>query len=780
MKVTKHLLEEFIRIGDIAPQTLCDTLSQIGLEVESFQAIKIPDGVVVGKVIDKAQHPNADKLSVCQVDIGSQTLQIVCGASNVATEQYIALATQGTKLNTPKGELCIAPTTLREVRSEGMICSSVELGLPQTNEGIMVLDSSIGELKLGRALNTYPIFNNFIIQIGITPNRGDCLSVIGVARDLSVALGVPFSLKSYQDENTALGIGRVLQMANEGKNNASLLYKVANIISIHTPLNIQLSLLMCDIALQSGLQNFLSFASHLSGVILKPYRFGDFSKSNLINNAEAQIIIKQDEEGFDCTYNQNKLARIGVFYPKNDIGNESVILEASYVNPEVLSQLLHTHKEIQKDSELTYKTTRGSNPNLLLGMQILCDLLIKYAHVEIYSSSHHLSTKEENIGIKTTFSYILELLGEQICKEDIALILKRLGFKIEASFDESFFMATPPEYRHDIKMPQDIAEEILRIYRINKVTSIPLTFQEYPQACNEQYQFYKYKRELIKKACAIGFTESIHYVFYDKDKLKALNLLTLPDTLDLINPINNELNTLRSSLIPAMLDTIERNLCYGIESIALCEIGICYDSARNEIERLAFAVNALQQEERFPYPKGIKWDFYRFCDQLSKIIGNFTLQEYPFSSSLLTHPYQKALIVQDHKQIGYVAKINPMSGYSFEGFICEINLNDITINQQKASAFSKHQTSLRDLTLLIDTHTTFDQIKTAILREQIPFLIEIYPIDLYSHESLGSQIALSLRLKFQAQDKTLQEEEVKHSIQQILTLLDQTFNATLR
>ena len=197
MIITRSWLEEFIDISKISTDEICKTLNAIGLEVDSVEKISIPSKVVVGKVIKKEKHPDADKLNICQVDIGSKVEQIVCGASNVDENQFVAVATVGAVLG---DDFKIKAAKLRGVESNGMICSSTELGLPKLNDGIMVLDNSIGELVLGKELKDYPLINDDVIEIGLTPNRGDCLSILGVARELSAYYNIPLNIFEKQLE----------------------------------------------------------------------------------------------------------------------------------------------------------------------------------------------------------------------------------------------------------------------------------------------------------------------------------------------------------------------------------------------------------------------------------------------------------------------------------------------------------------------------------------------------------------------------------------------------
>ena len=206
MIITRTWLQEFVDISQIVSDDICKTLNSIGLEVDSLEKNRIPAGVVVGLVTEKVKHPDADKLNICQVDLGSTTVQIVCGAKNVAEGQYVPVATVGCDLG---NNFKIKKAKLRGVDSHGMICSSTELGLPKLNDGILELDSSIGELVLGKELNEFKLLNDDIIEIELTANRGDCLSINGVARELAAYYNLTMPEFEKNIEYNDIGIGQV-------------------------------------------------------------------------------------------------------------------------------------------------------------------------------------------------------------------------------------------------------------------------------------------------------------------------------------------------------------------------------------------------------------------------------------------------------------------------------------------------------------------------------------------------------------------------------------------
>ena len=239
MIVTRSWLNEFIDLSSVSNEKLYETFNAIGLEVDSINQIEIAQKVVIGKVLSCEKHPDADKLNVCQIDIGSGKRQIVCGAANVLDAEYVAVATIGAVL---PGDFVIKHAKLRGVESEGMICASSELGLPDMGKGIMILDDSIGALTVGAELASYPNVGDTIIELELTANRGDCLSVYGVARDLSAALDIEMKRFEYkQEDKIKLGIAREAEIHTEGNMDGDLHYKLATIENIAASFLMKLS-----------------------------------------------------------------------------------------------------------------------------------------------------------------------------------------------------------------------------------------------------------------------------------------------------------------------------------------------------------------------------------------------------------------------------------------------------------------------------------------------------------------------------------------------------------
>ncbi|GAA8665073.1 phenylalanine--tRNA ligase subunit beta [Helicobacter pylori] len=763
MKLSVNDLNVFVNTPkDVAK--LCEDLSRLGLEVESCIPCVAPKNVVVGKVLEKAPHKNAEKLSVCQVDVGKEVLQIVCGAKNVAPNQFVPVALNGVLI----GSTTIAKTELRGVESFGMICSSIELGFPKINDGILELDESVGELVLGKELNEYAPFNTHVFEISLTPNRGDCLSVLGIAREISAFYHTP--LKPIKALNFTPKSDLITLSAGENIESHLAYYLICN-YSLKTPLNIKLSLAHNNALSENDLNNFIEFSAHFSGVILNAYS---------LNTTPVDLSVKNDENNLESVYiNHQKRSTIAIKHQDQKDLSECLLLEASYTDPVSLSLKLHALKDktLQKDNALIYRSARGSNPNLSDGLNFL-SVHLKATILESKQTEHSLKDRTLTFQLED----ITEILGLAVEAEKIQGILKNLGFKIsvkEPNSNPQILEVIVPNFRHDIKTIQDIAEEILRFVGIDNLVSKPLHCVSSKNS-NPHYDTHRFFENLKHKALACGFKEVIHYVFYSKEKQQKLGFEVLEDPLELQNPITTELNTLRTSLVCGLLDASLRNKNLGFKSIALYEKGSVYNSKREEIQKLGFLASGLQKKESYPDAKGKTWDFYSFAECVSRIIGDFSLEKLT-AQTPINHPYQSAKIIQNNEIIGVIAKIHPKVIQEldlFESYYAEIDAFKLKRPAMLLKPFSIYPSSVRDLTLIIDENTAFSRIKKALKDAQIPNLSEILPLDIFKESD--NTIALSVRCVIHSLEKTLNDEEVNSAVQKALEILEKEFNARLK
>jgi phenylalanyl-tRNA synthetase beta chain len=322
MIVTKEWLNEFVDLSNISTAKICEALNSIGLEVDSVNKPNIADGVVVGFVKECVKHPDADKLNICQVDIGSETVQIVCGAKNVAAGQFVPVATVGTVLGE---DFKIKKAKLRGAESHGMICSTTEIGLAKLNDGILELDDSIGELKLGKNLNEYPLLDDSVIEIELTANRGDCLCINGVAKDLCAYFSIPLKELDLTINEDIRAIGRILDVDYSGEVDSNLLYKVVDTKNLEISLLCKLRVATIDKSKKTDIETIVEYASHSTGVLLNVYTQNITQKEDKIH-----LTIHNDENGFTCIDGNVPLSKVAIEAGEIDKDDTTVVIEASY------------------------------------------------------------------------------------------------------------------------------------------------------------------------------------------------------------------------------------------------------------------------------------------------------------------------------------------------------------------------------------------------------------------------------------------------------------------
>ena len=301
---------------------------------------------------------DADKLNVCKVDIGTSIRQIVCGASNVRVGLDVVVATIGAVM--PSG-MVIKPVKLRGVESEGMICSASEIGLEDCQNGIIELDSSVGKYKLGQEASTIATFSDDLIEIELTANRGDCLSIRGVARDLSAAYDRPLiQTHINEDEDRRVGIGRILSLSHENNLDVNLRYRAVNLKDLTLPFIVRLRLAQIEDSREADIEALMLYVTHSSGVILRAYNYGFFCNENEIM---AKVELSEDENNFAVIKSSEKASIVGVIQydvSKVTYNEGTVLLEASYIPPDIISKKMSLSKIDSCPS--FYRSSRGSEP----------------------------------------------------------------------------------------------------------------------------------------------------------------------------------------------------------------------------------------------------------------------------------------------------------------------------------------------------------------------------------------------------------------------------------
>ncbi len=780
MIITKSWLNEFINIEDKSADELAKTLNSIGLEVDRVVEYKIPQKIVFGHVIECERHPDADKLNVCKVDVGTAVYQIVCGAANVKKGLHVAVATLGAIM--PNG-LEIKPVQLRGVDSEGMICSASELGLADIGSGIIEFDNSIGKIVLGQELSQNKYLQDTLIEIELTANRGDCLSIYGVARDLCAAYSRPLvKIADGEGEERRMGIGRILQLTHADDLDVNLRYKAIDIKEMKVPFLTSLRLAQIEEKQSSDLDAFLFYGTYTTGVALRAYDY-EFFKVSEGSEKKAKIALNLDNLGFATIFAKDQVASV-VGINQNDASKMSknegiVIIEASYVPPHIISKQMAQNKI--PSGHLFYRTSRGSEPKLNIGLNYFIGMFDKSSTSEIYGGTIELCDDHEPVVISVSLDEINSIIGMNIDKTTITKILQNLGFDIGKSQGTNFVISVP-RFRHDILNKQDVVEEIVRLVGIDNIKSKPFLLKE-KNALSAGYFEFKKLRKYRHSAANQGFFETVHFVFNEKSKLKEYGFTCIDETLELLNPIVNTLDTMRPTLMLGLLNAVSLNTKSGYKDVRLFEIGSVFSAAREESTKMGFIYSGdAYKDGILNSGKSSKMDFGSFVQLISNVVGDIDLVAYTPTHDL-ANPYQCAKIVFKGQEIGELFKLHPMVQDAFDldqTFVCEIDFSKLSFDLIEAKPTSKYQASFRDLSLVIPQNLPYTEVQKVIDECKSQQVVRFYPINKYIDFNLGENASLTIRFVLQSLEKTLEEDDITSNMNAILNALNEKLGLTLR
>ncbi len=776
MIVSRYWLQEFVDISGINDDKLYEALNTIGLEVDSIENITIPDGVVIGYVKQCEKHTQADKLSVCQVDIGDKTLQIVCGAKNVAKDMFVPVATVGTILG---DDFTIKQTTLRGESSVGMICSSSEIGLPKTNDGIMALDDSIGELIVGKELNEYKLLNDTIIDIELTANRGDCMSVYGVARDLGVYFDIKQNDLDLNITHSDKAVGQAFSFAAHKDMVSNVLLSGADISTFETKILYDIRTAIAGCHSDNSLKNIASYATHSVGVLF------DIIAHRLKQNdlGLSVIDIKPDSRGFDSIYSSEKITTIGIDSNETNIPKETttsnLAIVALYINPDTINKMVFD-KKIKTD-DIYYKSSRGSEPNLNLGIKYF-QYILNLCGASIYSGYKKLTNNKQITSLTIDINDINNIIGQNIEQQTIVKILENLQFSLKP-IDTTIFEIVVPYFRTDIKNIADITEEIVRMIGIDNITAVPLSIAERNKQ-NYTTTKQNFLNNIKQKAVASGFYEQVSFLFANRQQTAKYGFDVIEEKKDLSNPINSELDTMRTTLLLNLLESAKLNQNQGLAQVMLFELGEVYDKSRNQRNELSFLFCGYKESANIQnQSKPDKVDFPIFVRKIVDIIGEFELVASTSTKNSLTNPYVCADIVQNSQTIGYIAQLHIDVADDFDidqTYICTIDIDMLKQKNIKVKPYSKYQAVHRDISIVAPKDMPYIEIANCIKSLKIEQIQKFDLVDIYTDKKLKKHESLTIRFLLQSHDDTMSEENITKIMDDIVLHLDQKLGLKLR
>ena len=806
MKISYNWLKQFIKIDWKSDET-SSLLTDLGLEVEiveKYQSVKGGlEGIVVGHVLTCEQHPNADRLKVTTVDIGdSNPIQIVCGASNVAAGQKVPVATIGTVLYDKNGNsFVIKKGKIRDVESHGMICAEDELGLGSSHEGIMVLDS---KLKPGTLASTvFNIENDEIFEIGLTPNRADAMSHLGTARDLKAGMlqkgiNVEFitpSVSNFRVDKRTLKLDVDVQDTKLCPRYCGV--TISGIAVKPSPDWLQNRLKSIGINPKNNIVDVTNYvlhelgqplhafdASKISGkVIVKTLKSG--TKFTTLDDVER---ILHEEDLMICDSN-GPMCIAGVFGGKNSGVSEntnSIFLESAYFNPVSIRK---TAKRHTLSTDASFRFERGIDPTITeYALKRAALLIQEVAGGEITMDIVDIYQKKiEDFPVFLNFEKTRKLIGQDLPKETIKNILASLDIKITSVSDAGLGLIIP-SYRVDVQREVDVVEEILRVYGYNNISfSKKLNATVSNSARTEDY---KIQNLIANQLNSLGFNEMMANSLTTAEYAKLSDLLKNEHNVTMLNPLSNDLATMRQSLLFSGLEAVSYNINRRNSDLKLFEFGKTYHNYDNvyiEVKHLSLFLTGNRNDESWTNAQRPS-DFFLFKGYVQSVfdrLGINKTKNQPFANDVFAEGIAFSVGNDVLVEFGTVKKsILKNFDTKQEVFYADFNWSAILkliSNKIKFVEIPKYPEVRRDLSLLINDEISFESIyKVARLSEKT-FLKEIDLFDVYQGKNLpNGKKSYAVSFTIQDNSKTLEEDQIDKVMKKIQKNLETELGASLR
>ena len=797
MLVSYNWLKQYTNIEDNATD-LAEKITRGGIEVEGVEYLADNiSNVVVGYVETKEKHPDAEKLNVCTVNVGEEDkLQIVCGAPNVDAGQYVIVAKVGATLPGIK----IKKAKLRGVESQGMICSLKELGLNQSvvpknyQDGIYVFES---EQKLGADAVEVLGLNDYILDLSITPNRADALSMRGLAYELGALYNQKVTFADSEvEENYSDTELKVVVESDSCKNYLGQVVK--NIEVKDSPLWLQTRLMNSGIRPINNIVDITNFVLLEFGQPMHAFDKDLVGNSIVVRNAKEGEVLetldgeerKLQESDLVITDGTKPIALGGVMGGKNtEVSNntKNIILESAYFNPVSIRRTSAAHG-LRSDSSARFE--KGIDPNMQkAAIQRAVKLILELCPNATVEASVGVVNKEEEKEVVIGTSYINNYLGITLSTEEITSILESLSFSVEVDGEE--LTVKIPTRRPDISIKQDLVEEVIRIYGYDNLASTLPKFSKTTKGGLTYSQ--RAIRDLRKVYVGLGFNDTINYSLVS-DEESTQYTLDNHHKVRLMMPMTETHSTLRQSLIPGLLNTVQYNVARKQKDLKLLEIGrVFFGSGDDNIQpkETLYLSGALTGEEN-----STKWlkessviDFYTAKGYLEVIFERLGLDEkvlYKKAKIDGMHPGRTAEVYLGEKLIGFIGEIHPVVASDKdlnETYVFEINLDEVISESKvkpKYEEVTKYPEITRDIAMLVDLADEYQNIYDVIESINSKLITKIELFDLYvGPELLVGKKSIALTITYSDKQKTLTDEEVTKVHEKVLKALDE-YGAIIR
>jgi phenylalanyl-tRNA synthetase beta chain len=814
MKISYNWLRDYIDIPS-NPEETAHILTFCGLEVEAIESISAIEGnlegVLIGEVLSCDKHPDADRLTLCQVDYGQGPVQIVCGAPNVAPGQKVVVATPGSRLYPDGKELLIKKSKIRGQESSGMICAEDELGLGKSHDGIMVLEPSAA---IGmEAASYFGLMPDSVFEIGLTPNRSDAASHIGTARDLHAYFSIQDDitsasrlrlpeLDSFRIDDTSLPIAVEIQDKEACPRYSGI--SISGIRVGHSPAWLQDKLKAVGLRPLNNVVDITNFvlmelghplhafdAGKIRGqrVVIRAEREGTpfITLDGITRNLSSEDLMICDAEGGMCI--------AGVFGGESSGVSEAtttVFLESAYFSP---SHIRRTARRHGLNTDASFRFERGADPEMTIvalkraAMLIreICGGRISSDIVDIYPEPILPRT------ISLRRRSLERMAGCIIPSEIVEKILNALGFKINSKNEEGWELLAPL-FKADVSREADVMEEILRIYGYN---NIPLPAQiSFPPDVASYGDEESLRNVISDSMVARGFSEAMNNSL-SSSAYAALGIYDGSLSVQMMNALSSELDVLRQSLLPGLLETLSHNINRQHKDLRFFEFGTVYSKKSetgsvteryNESKVLSIIISGKSFPENWRDPNR-KSSIFDLRHELEMVFSGLGLSP-EYSGSEDRPPFQSVISYRTgNKELAYCGQISQVVlqrfGIEQAVFYAEVDYEVLSKRAAKVktefSPLPRFPEVRRDLALVIDKSCSYASMEQSARKLGRPYLKDVNLFDVFEGESLGSgKVSYAMSFILRDEQSTLTEKQIEDTMSRILSGFEKEFGAKLR
>ena len=786
MKLSTNFLKDYIDI-DVDVKQLAEDMTRVGNEYDSASNLINATKLVIGQITECEPHPDSDHLHLCKVNIGTEVLDIVCGAPNARTGLKVIVALDGAILP----DKTIKKGMIRGQESNGMLCSIAELGLehkflkPEDSEGIAELGE---EAEIGGDPIKYLQMDDGVIDFELTANRGDLLSILGMAYEVGAIYDKEVKDVDLKHKESGEDINKTFKTEVETENCSKLLVKkVENVKIEESPIFIKNRLIASGIR---PINNVVDISNYVMLELGQPLHFYDADKLGnklvvrmaedgekltTLDNVE-RTLTSEDIVIADATHGVGLAGVMGGLETEVEPDTKNIIIESAIFDS---VKVRKTSKKIVR-SEASNRFEKGLDPERTkMAIERACKLLEEYAGGTVVTGTvEYDKTNNKEKEIEITFKNINDVLGTIIPNEEILNVFRKLGFTYKVNGEK--IKVTVPTRRLDISIKEDLIEEVSRIYGVDNIEG------KLPIVPMRKGSYDKTQREIRNKMIALGLKETLTYVLINDKEVNGYTLDKF-EPLKLLDPITEDRNTLRYSMIPSLYKVYEYNKAREQKEISIFEIGKGFykkGEVYGEDTKLCVLMSG-------KYSTGLNnnktVDFYvikGIAEEVLDYLGyagrySFMKQEMPKEM----HPGQSAMINVNGSNIGMIGKIHP-SVTKDDVYVLEINLDELftkKVGKMKYKEFSKFPSINKDIALVVDKKSVSKDIEKVIKSAGGSLLTNIEVFDVYTGVGVGiDKKSIAYSLTFSDMKKTLTDEEINELMDKIIDAISKKCGAELR